>query len=240
MPRSLPRHREDLASKDNSPGTCKASNSQQNQGARPDHHFLLLCIPFMRWGTRAHQPDVCGIRSDQNFFRLLRASYDANRSGYPWSWLKKVKFINFVKFELLRNELVNISDSAFLPIGPGFECERLDTEPIIGFNLMMHLFENPDRADIFPVLFKRIPRKMRKQLQPCPIRGGSTGWGIQFVESLNELYVFLFGCVGFLVCLGISVTWTVIHDDIQGGFAIGGFVLAFILFCGGVLHSYAA
>ncbi|KAI3551927.1 hypothetical protein CSPX01_00603 [Colletotrichum filicis] len=177
----------------------------------------------MRWGTKAYQPDVCDIRSDQNFFHLLRASHETYRAQSRWSCLKR---------------LVNISRSSFLPIGPDFNHETADTEPPIGVNLMMHLFENPDHADIFPVLFNRIPRKMREKLQPCPIKGGSDGWGMQFMETPNELYAFMFGCAGFLLCLAISVTWTLVKSDVQGGFAIGGFALAFTLFCGGLLHSY--
>ncbi|KAI3558400.1 hypothetical protein CABS03_02440 [Colletotrichum abscissum] len=193
----------------------------------------------MRWGTKADQPDVCDIRSDQNFFHLLRASYETYRAQSRWSCLRRVKVIGLFKFGLFRTQLVNISRSSFLPIGPDFDHETADTEPPIGVNLMMHLFEYPDHADIFPVLFKRIPRKMRERLQPCPVKGSSDGWGMQFVETPNELYVFMFGCAGFLLCLAISVTWTLVKSDVQGGFAIGGFALAFTLFCGGLLHSYS-
>ncbi|EFQ26760.1 uncharacterized protein GLRG_02580 [Colletotrichum graminicola M1.001] len=178
-------------------------------GQQPDrptskrHSFVLLCIPFMRWGTKAHQPDVCAVRSDQAFFRLLRMSHVAYRTQHPWSWLKR---------------LVNISQPPFPPISADFDHEPAETEPLIGANLTMHLFENPEHADIFPVLFKRIPGKTRERLEACPVRGSSVGWGVQYVEALNVLYVFLFGCLGFLVCLGISAAWTVVKHDIQGGY----------------------
>lgn len=105
---------------------------------------------------------------------------------------------------------------------------------------MMHLFENPNHADIFPVLLRRIPRKMKERLRPCPKKGSSIGWGVQFKETLNGMYVLAFGCIGFFLCLVISVVYTLMKDDIQGGFAIGGFVLAILLFCGGILHSHVA
>ncbi|KAF4831559.1 hypothetical protein CGCTS75_v005151 [Colletotrichum tropicale] len=210
------------------------------QAYTPTHKFVLLCIPYMRWGTKAHQPDVCAIESDQQFFNFLRASYDTYRTQGRWNWLRSVKAIDLVKFELFRNELANVYDSAFSPVGSDFEYEQSDTEPPIGPNLMMHLFENPNHADIFPVLLRRIPRKMKERLRPCPKKGSSIGWGVQFKETLNGMYVFAFGCIGFLLCLVISVVYTLKKDDIQGGFAIGGLVLAFLLFCGGTLHSYVA
>ncbi|KAK2022198.1 hypothetical protein LX32DRAFT_603295 [Colletotrichum zoysiae] len=196
-----------------------------DQASSKRHSFVLLCIPFMRWGTKAHQPDVCAVRSDQAFFRLLRASHAAYRTQHLWSRLKR---------------LVSISQSPFLPVGAGFDHESAETEPPVGANLMMHLFENPDHADILPVLFRRIPRKTRARLEACPVKGSSVGWGVQYVEAPDGLYVFVFGCLGFLGCLAVSVAWTVVKHDIQGGFAIGGFALAFVIFCGGMLHSYAA
>ncbi|TDZ17039.1 hypothetical protein Cob_v009982 [Colletotrichum orbiculare MAFF 240422] len=168
----------------------------------------------MRWGTKAYQPDVCAVESDQHFFNLLRMAHDNYRSRSRWSWLKKVQSIDFVKFELFRNQLASICNASFSPIGPDHDFQGADTEPPIGPNLMMHLFENPDHADILPVLFRRIPRRMKERLQPCPQKGSSLGWGVQFVEVLNGYYVFLFGCVGFMICSAVAISWTVAKDDI--------------------------
>ncbi|WDK17687.1 hypothetical protein CGRA01v4_08970 [Colletotrichum graminicola] len=132
----------------------------------------------MRWGTKAHQPDVCAVRSDQAFFRLLRMSHVAYRTQHPWSWLKRVTLLKLVKFDMFRNQLVNISQPPFPPISADFDHEPAETEPLIGANLTMHLFENPEHADIFPVLFKRIPGKTRERLEACPVRGSSVGWGV--------------------------------------------------------------
>jgi len=49
--------------------------------------------------------------------------------------------------------------------------------------------------------------------------------------------VFAYGFVGFMVCLIISVVWSVARHDVQGGFAIGGFLLAFLMFCGGMVQA---
>ncbi|KAK1452934.1 hypothetical protein CCUS01_01951, partial [Colletotrichum cuscutae] len=161
---NLPQHHEVLSSNGKDPDLCKASGKQLGRPLVLRHSFVVLCIPFMRWGTKAYQPDVCGIRSDQNFFHMLRASYETYRAQSRWSWLKRVEVIDFFKVYFFRTQLVNISRSFFLLIGPDFDHETADTEPPIGVNLMMHLFENPEHANIFPVLFKSIPRKIRERL----------------------------------------------------------------------------
>ena len=110
--------------------------------------------------------------------------------------------------------------------------------PPIGPNILVHFFENPDHASVLPDLFRRIPKKLREKLIPCQQKGAVIGWGMQFVEGADTFMVFISGCMGFLACLLVALAWTVAKDDVQGGFGIGGFLLAFMVFCGGiVLHS---
>ena len=63
------------------------------------------------------------------------------------------------------------------------------------------------------------------------------GWGLEFVEGVDTFVLFLCGCVCFVSCLVVAVTWTVVKDDVQGGFGIGGFLLAFMTFCVGLAYS---
>lgn len=111
------------------------------------------------------------------------------------------------------------------------------TNPPIGPNLLMHLFEYPDHAEVTPVLYKRIPRKLRAKLEACPIQGSSAGWGIHYVEGLDRLTMYIYGCVGFAIALVMAVIWASIRDDVQGGFAIAGFLIAFLAFCGSLVQS---
>ncbi|KAH7136839.1 hypothetical protein B0J13DRAFT_528343 [Dactylonectria estremocensis] len=135
-----------------------------------------------------------------------------------------------LSFELFRNELVNIRSSASMPgahTQAEYDYEPSDTDPPIGPNMLLHLFENPEHADVLPVLFRRFPKKKLRRLQACSRKGYSVGWGVQFVESFNGQAVFVCGCVGFCLCLFVSILWTVLKGDIQGGFGVGAFVLAF-------------
>lgn len=61
-----------------------------------DHKFVLLCVPFMRT-LKLHQPEVCKMNSDREFFRVLRYYYASHRETRPWIRLRTVRAINFVK-----------------------------------------------------------------------------------------------------------------------------------------------
>lgn len=109
--------------------------------------------------------------------------------------------------------------------------------PPVGPNLLMHLFEHPEDAEVLPVLFRKIPKKLRDKLQACPRKGSAVGWGVQFVEGLNWFAVFVCGCVGFMAALLLAMVWSGVKHDVQGGFAIAGFLLAFLGFCLGIAKT---
>ncbi|KAI1200745.1 hypothetical protein F5X97DRAFT_292802, partial [Nemania serpens] len=100
----------------------------------------------------------------------------------------------------------------------------------------MHLFENPDHADVTLFLYHRFPKKLRAQLEACSVKGSSIGWGVEFVEGIDWYAVFILGCLGFLTCLLIAVSWAAARGDVQGGFGIASFLLTFFVFCGEILH----
>ncbi|QPC76838.1 hypothetical protein HYE68_007590 [Fusarium pseudograminearum] len=219
---------------------CHTSSTTQVSAVDPKHRFLIVCAPFKKLVSKAHQPDICKIHSDRDFFNALRYTYFNSRRADRWRWLRRVSSIDFVKFEIFLSEIVNIQQCPSLPGSEArieYDFEQCDTSPPIGPNLLSHLFENPDHAEVLPVLFNRIPKKLGKKLCACPRKGSSVGWGIRFIEGLDPFAVFLCGCVGFLVSLCVSLIYTFVMDDIQGGFAIGAHMLAFFLFCGGCLQS---
>lgn len=105
----------------------------------------------------------------------------------------------------------------------------------------MHLIENPDHAPVLPILIKRLPikrlpLKRQSRLNPCPIKGFSVGWGIDAINGVEERVVLACAFVGFVSSLVAAVAWSVAKDDVQGGFGVGAFILAFLLFCTAKLH----
>ncbi|TPX13401.1 uncharacterized protein E0L32_006131 [Thyridium curvatum] len=220
-------------------GSChKTSQIQRNT-----HNYVLLCVPFMKKALKLHNAEVCKINSDREFFRMLRYYYTQHCPRKRFSIPKRVQALNFVHFEVYRSKLVDILSTPSLPPNdqPGtdymYEPMPPATNPPVGPNLLMHLFEHPDHAEVTPVLYKRIPRKLRAKLEACPIQGSSAGWGIHYVEGLDRLTMYIYGCVGFAIALVMAVIWASIRDDVQGGFAIAGFLIAFLAFCGSLVQS---
>ncbi|KAI0883508.1 uncharacterized protein GGS22DRAFT_167176 [Annulohypoxylon maeteangense] len=216
-------------------GTC----SKSSISGPMSHMFVLMCIPFRRWGTKLQQEDICDIKSDQQFFRALNFFYRTERGRSNWARPKRVISINFVQFEVFRSHLVDVKPGDSIPPlgqpGSDYIFEPVDSLPPIGSNMLMHLLSHPEDADSLPVLYSRIPKKLRLKLEACPIKGSSIGWGVQFVEGLDWSILFRYGCIGFAICLVAAISWAVPRNDVQGGFAIAGFMVAFCMFCVGVI-----
>lgn len=118
-----------------------------------------------------------------------------------------------------------------------FDPLPAETNPPIGSNLLTHLLEHPEDAEDLPVLYHKFPKKLRAKLKVCPKKGSAVGWGIEFVEGLNWFTVFLCGCLGFMAALVSAIVWSVVRSDVQGGFAIAAFMLAFLCFCLGIART---
>ncbi|KAF7527533.1 hypothetical protein G7054_g10433 [Neopestalotiopsis clavispora] len=242
-------------------GKCQSKLEAAQNGKK--HNFVLTCIPFGRLIYKLHQPEVCLINSDQDFFSLLRTTYRRGRTRTLLSFIRRVKSVHFVQvspyihedqlnsgmtdllpqFEVHRMELADIRDHSALPPGEmssqyNYDPMPADLMPPIGSNLLAHLMENPTHAGCLPDLYKRIPKKLQDRLSPCPQKGSSLGWGLGFVEGVDAFIFFLCGCLGFLICLLVALIWTIGKSDIQGGFGVGAFLLSFMVFCGGLVHSY--
>jgi hypothetical protein len=147
---------------------------------------------------------------------------------------------NVSKFRLFKLDLVDITEAPSIPCRPDravYSFEEQDSSPPLGSSILMHLFEHPDHADVLPVLFKMIPKKLNEKITRDHETGTSTGWGLRLVEGFNYGAIFLLGCAGFIICAIIAAVWSALMKDVQGGFAIGAFLLTFTVFCVGSLFS---
>lgn len=96
----LPRHFQDTGNKQ-SGSACDRARVPSMDSSGAVHHFLAVCVPFMRHGVKAHQPDVCDVLSDYEFFSKLTRTYSSTRKGERWSFMRKVRRIEFVKVSKL-------------------------------------------------------------------------------------------------------------------------------------------
>ncbi|KAI1645082.1 uncharacterized protein F4817DRAFT_193671 [Daldinia loculata] len=221
------------------PGKCRRA---PGTSLEQEHNYLLACVPFGRWVSKLHQQEICTILSDQDFFSLLRMLYHTNRRRLSLSWMRRVNGIDFVQFDVHRSDVAAVRSKPALPpeeLKDQYQYDPMPAHlvPPVGPNMLVHFFENPTHASVLPDLYKRIPKKLRQKLTPCQVTGMSVGWGIEFVEGIDSFMFFIFGCALFLACLIVAVGWSAIKQDVQGGFGIGGFILAFMLFCGSIVHS---
>lgn len=148
-----------------------------------------------------------------------------------------------IQFETYKSQLVDVQTNPSVPPEDqagrdySYASSPAETSPPIGTDLLMHLFEHPECAEVLPVLFRKIPKKLHDKLEACPVKGSAIGWGVQFVEGMDWFVVFLCGCAGFFSALVMAVVWSTVRGDVQGGFAIAGFMLAFLGFCFGVART---
>lgn len=76
---------------------CNMSSAIEVSAVDPKHRFLIVCAPFKKLVSKAHQPDICKIHSDRDFFNALRYTYFNSRRAARWRWLRRVSSIDFVK-----------------------------------------------------------------------------------------------------------------------------------------------
>ena len=197
--------------------------------------FLLLCVPHSQYATKLVQPQISAVRSDKDFFRLLRVNYQQMRGRVKRALsLKTLRSIKFVQLEMYKSELVDIRKHDDLP--PEIKKDEYRYNPIpaeiippVGENHMLHLINHPSHAEEDGLLLDRIPKKLRERLLVCPSRGTGLGWGIYFIEgwhisviTLVAFAVVLTGSLAFLIC------WSVLKHDVQGASGVAAYMIAFL------------
>lgn len=92
-------------------GICQEGTGNPRVG----HNFVLLCLPFMRWGRKLHQLDTCSLQSDQQLFLLLRrkwADLRKSRQRISTESLRRLVSLEFV--------MVGLADPNFCIILPWY------------------------------------------------------------------------------------------------------------------------
>ncbi|MCJ1290589.1 hypothetical protein MMC34_002129 [Xylographa carneopallida] len=199
----------------------------------------------MSRGTKLIQPDLCDIKSDASFFRLLKTSYtDMKGSFRSWISLKTVTGVHFVQFELRKSEHVNIRKENDLP-PENRRAEYLyrpmpaELIPPLGENYMMHMYHHPDHADATAAMdLAQVPKKLTDRLCVCPVEGKGVGWGVNFVEGwhynvmcLLAFAVLLLASLVFLIC------WAVLQHDVQGASGVAAYIVALAMLSVGSLQA---
>ena len=197
--------------------------------------YLLMCIPQHQYATKLLQPQISDIRSDQDFFLLIRNNYRQLRGRMRRLLsLKALRSIKFVQLEMYKSELVDIRKQDDLP--PEDKKDEYRYKPVpaeiippVGENHMLHLINHPTHAEEDGFVLDRIPKKLKERLLVSPSRGTGLGWGIYFIEgwqvsviTIVAFAVLLAGSLAFLIC------WSVLEHDLQGASGVAAYIIAFL------------
>ena len=233
-PPTLPLHQHHAAGQERNSASSASSETL----------FLLMCIPYRKHGTRLVHMDLADLVSDETLFRRLRREYQSIRGQWAsYFLLWKMAEIQFVKFGLHKNQLIDIKKKNDLPpvsLKNEYRYQPIPAEtiPPIGKNHLMHLYEYPDHADDVPFCLERIPKKVREQLKLFPLQApGLLGWGVYFAEGFDWPKFWVFGSVTLILSVLFGVCWSTLRQDIQGGFGVTACMMVAVTFTTGVVQA---
>lgn len=216
------------------------------EAATQEPLFLLTCISVGRYATSLIQLDLQHPQptvSDRQLLHLLRTRYTHLRRTWHRALLSfhTLTSIDFVQFELHRKSLVDIRKRNDIPPEDRRNEYRYrpvpaEVIPPVGKNFLMHIYHHPEDADQETVCLARFPKRVKETLK----LGGAdmpVGWGIEFVEGVHWNKVWCFGFAIVAVSLVTGVVWSCVRRDVQGGFGIAGYMMAFLTFMVGMLQA---
>ena len=181
--------------------------------------------------------------SDRQLLGLLRARYHQTRTNWRRKLLsfQTLTSIEFVQFELHRKSLVDIRKRDDIP--PEHKKDEYAYHPLpaevippIGRNHLMHIYHHPEYADQETVCLTRFPKRIRERLM-LDERYVPVGWGIEFVEGVHSNKVWCFGFAIVVLSLITGVVWSSVNKDVQGGFGIAAYMMAFLTFMVGMVQA---
>ncbi|KAI9878212.1 MAG: hypothetical protein M1830_001556 [Pleopsidium flavum] len=201
---ALPRHKQQ-----NQPQTPVYPVQQS-----PDICYLLVCVKHGNYTTRLLSTFVLSART--------RTSSEDSKRNITRYW-----------FELHRRSLVDIRKRNDLP--PDSEKTYKFTPrpavliPPIGRNHLVHIFQHPQDAEDETICLDRFPKRLLQQIAVCSTGDPTTGigWGLELTEGLHWAKTSCVGLVILVSSMVLGVLWSVFRGDVQGGFGIAAYMVAF-------------
>lgn len=89
-------------------------------------------------------------------------------------------------------------------------------------HMFFHLFYSPSGHNTGKWM-GRLPKKLRESMFNNTEQD-PTGWGVHILESPDYYVVFMIVFAGLLASGLFAVLWACLRQDIQGGFAVGGYI----------------
>ncbi|KAK4198300.1 hypothetical protein QBC40DRAFT_205206 [Triangularia verruculosa] len=214
--------------------------------------YLLLCVNTASLHGIGQRKlvnvDVTNIEDDGELFQALRNAY-TTLSQTSWNPFLIPKTMHYVKFQLIflqkSGELVghyevdsipslkqvSKQEYAFWPCPP--DMGELPISP----DLFMHAFLDPGNH-MGTLAVQRLPKKLWAELRwNGQVHGHfniPTGWGIYIVEGVYWALVWWWTILALVAVTILTVAWSALMDDVQGGTGLGQYCLAALAGLGSV------
>ncbi|CAI6289655.1 unnamed protein product [Periconia digitata] len=227
--------------------------------AMPRTLHLFVCTSKSSHTTELHQEHVSEISDDRELFQELRRSYHKHRGRFRSYWsLTTVHSIHFMKFAYGGPRYVDVrchddlcepyqlcacippKDMVY-PHGPDYDCHPIPPRlsPPVGKRLMMDLFTHPESIEPNKrLVIEQLPKSRLGGLNAEYSHEFTHAWGIYFKEGWHWVKIWVFLGVGFFPpSLLFGVIWSVVRDDVQGGFGVAAWWLAGATIVVGILGT---
>ncbi|KAI1735820.1 hypothetical protein F4680DRAFT_433980 [Xylaria scruposa] len=228
----------------NSPSTAPSTNSD----ATPDpfipagtRKYLLLCVNTRIRRISLANVDVTDVVNDEEVFKKMQAEYCNLRGRRRRNPFIKPKMMHYIKFQLLHlqksKECVGNYEVNSIPSRTEIYREEYAFNPCppmlgdlpIPPALFMHAFLDPG-DHMGSMAMEMLPKKLRKELSwdgslnnPLNV---PIGWGFYIIEGLDWLCVTWCIVITTLTVTLVTIFWSALMQDVQGGTGIGQYCIA--------------
>ncbi|KAI1749652.1 hypothetical protein F4782DRAFT_512657 [Xylaria castorea] len=203
--------------------------------------YLLLCVNTGIRRISLTNVDVTNVVDDEEIFKKLQAEYHNLRGQRIRNPLIKPKMMHYIKFQLLylQKSKECVGNYEFNSIPSRTEIYRQEyafspCPPALGDlpippALFMHAFLDPgDHMGSMAV--EMLPKKLRRDLSWDDSINNSlnvpVGWGFYIIEGLDWLGVTWCIVITTLAVTLLTILWSALMQDVQGGTGIGQYCIA--------------
>ena len=100
-------------------------------------------------------------------------------------------------------------------------------EPPIGHDTMLHCFRCPEVCSKSDFCLKRFPGHLYPDVTVDNDSDEGIAWGVELVEGREWAFLWIISFLVMSCSVAFGVVYTVVMRDVQGGFTVAGFIVAF-------------
>ena len=138
--------------------------------------------------------------------------------------------MKFLLVEGLRSgDSAQIEESNVVPprdrVGLEYIFNQVNHCPPIDSDHLVHLTEHPWLAPDELRMFNWVPKKIRERLKCTSQDEWAEGWGIQYIERVDDARVNFWRSLSAVLSLIFGIVWAAVKQDLSAGFTGAGTIL---------------